>query len=129
MHKILIVDNDKNSTETMKIALSGNQDYAIDVVHGGQEALEKMKINGEYDLVLLDLMMPRVSGTDVCREMVRNENFKKIPVLVVSALPVKSPAFQESQGKFTELSVVKDTLEKPFSIEELRNKVRVMVKN
>ena len=129
MPRILVVDNDKNSTETMKVALSVNQDYVIDVVHGGEAALEKMKINGEYDLVLLDLMMPRVSGIDVCKEMIQNENFKKIPVLVVSALPVQSPAFQESQGKFTELSVIKGVLEKPFSIEELRKKVQAMVKS
>ena len=119
MSKILVVDNDKNTVETIKAALATDKNYHVDAVYSGKEALEKMKKNRQYDLLLLDVMMPKMSGIDVCRTMVIDKRLKNIPVVLVSALPVSSPAFQESQEKFDELSVVKDVLEKPFAIGDL----------
>lgn len=122
--KILIVDNDKNTIEVLKAALSTKIDCKIGVAYGGKEALEKMKKNGPYDLLILDIMMPEVNGIDVCQVMMKDKKLTKIPVLIISALPVSSTAFQGSLGKFEELGVVKDVIEKPFSISELLIKVK-----
>ena len=126
--KILIVDNDISTVETIKAAFA-TETYSLDIAYGGQEALEKMrKEDGSYDLLILDLMMPEVDGIQVLKKLMTEDGkLKKIPVLVVSALPVKSKAFQESQEKFDELSVVKGVIEKPFEIDELLAKTKVIV--
>lgn len=123
MKKILIVDNDKNITQTIEATLNTNKNYKTKIVMSGKEALEDMKDN-VYNLILLDLMMPEVSGIDVCKKMVKDKSLKKIPVIIVSALPVNSPSFQKSQDKFNELDVVKDVLEKPFEIDDLLSKAK-----
>ncbi len=123
--KALIVDNDINTVETLKAAVAGAVHQA-DVAYSGKEALEKMKDGNRYDLLLLDIMMPGVSGIDVCRLMTQDERLRVIPVLLVSALPIASKAFQESMGEFDELGVVKDVLEKPFEIDDLLLKVRAV---
>jgi DNA-binding response OmpR family regulator len=122
--KILVLDNDKNTAETFKATINSKTDHQVDVAYGGKEGLEKMG-NGEspYDLLVLDIMMPEVSGIDVCKAMMQDEKLKKIPVLLVSALPVSSQTFQDSMGKFKELKVIKEVLEKPFSGDELVAKI------
>lgn len=122
--KILIVDNDKNTVETIKAALSGNGKAEIDVATGGEMALEKMGASPFYDLVILDIMMPGKSGIDVCQTMSESEKMRSIPVLLMSALPIGSTDFQESMDRFKELRVVKDVLEKPFSVQRLLEKIR-----
>jgi len=122
--RILVVDNDQNTVETLEAAINAKTDYKIDIAYSGKEALEKMKMNGLYDLVILDIMMPEINGVDVCKLMTQDEKLKNTPVLLISALPVTSRAFQESLGKFNELSVVKDVIEKPFSIAELLTKIK-----
>ncbi|HMB66130.1 MAG TPA: response regulator [Patescibacteria group bacterium] len=125
MKNILVVDNDENITKTIDAALSTNKNYKVDVVYSGQEALDKMREGKkEYDIVLLDLMMPKMSGIEVCEEMIEDDKLKNVPVLIVSALPVNSESFQESQGKFDELDVVKDVLEKPFEVKDLFAKTK-----
>ena len=123
---ILIVDNDENTVETFKAALSSTPDYKIDVAFGGRETLEKIRADTSYNLIILDIMMPEVSGIDICKLMCQDEKLKNIPVLLVSALPIASTAFQESLGKLDELSVIKDVLEKPVEISDLLAKVKTI---
>jgi len=125
--KILIVDNDKNTVELIKASLISKVDCGIDLACSGEEALEMMKKNGKYDLLILDIMMPTISGLDVCDLMMKDEKLKNIPVLLISALPIASSSFQESLEKFKELKLVKDVLEKPFEIDSLANKVKAIV--
>jgi CheY-like chemotaxis protein len=122
--KILIVDNDKNTVETLKASLEGNDNMEVDVAYGGAAALELMNVSPFYDVVILDIMMPEVSGIEVCRTMSDNEKLRGIPVLLISALPIESNDFQQSMDKFKELKVVQGVLEKPFSREGLLDKIR-----
>lgn len=124
---ILVVDNDENTVEVFKAALSKNNNYKIDTAFNGKEALNIMRINSSYDLLILDIMMPDVSGIDVCESMCLNEELKNIPVILVSALPVASKTFQESLGKLNELRVIKDVLEKPFKIDDLLAKTKAIL--
>ena len=93
----------------------------------GECFLEMMKKNGHYDLLILDIMMPKISGLDVCDLMIKDEKLKNIPVLLISALPIASTSFQESLEKFKELKLIKDVLEKPFEIDNLVNKVKAII--
>lgn len=124
--KILIVDNDKNTVETLKASLLNNEGVEADVAYGGKAALEMMGASPFYDLVILDVMMPEVSGIEVCQEMAVSEKLKSIPVLLISALPIESSDFQQSMEKFKELKIVHGVLEKPFTQEGLMEKVRSM---
>lgn len=121
--KILIVDNDKNTVKTMLAAFATEPTWEVDTAYGGEEALQKMRA-GAYDLIMLDIMMPKVSGIDVCRAMMADEKLKNIFVVLVSALPVASRSFQDSMENFSELKVVKGVLEKPFDIDDLLSKVK-----
>lgn len=118
--KILIVDNDVSTVTTLQALLLSQKPYQIDVAYGGQEGLDKMMANLDYDLVLLDIMMPKVSGMDVCKAMIKDYRLKEIPVLLMSsAIPIPPEEFHQSLEKFSELSVVKGVLEKPFAIDNL----------
>jgi DNA-binding response OmpR family regulator len=125
--KILIVDNDVNTAEVIRASLLSRTDYAADVVFSGREALDIMKKNEKYNLVILDIMMPYISGLDVCELMVKDEKLKNIPVLLISALPIASTSFQESLEKFKELKLIRDVMEKPFDIDILANKVKAII--
>lgn len=122
--RILIVDNDRSTVETLKASLEGIENIEVDVAYGGQGALEIMNAMPSYDLVLLDIMMPGMSGIEVCQMMAESEKLKNIPVLLISALPIESSDFRQSLEKFRELKIVRGVLEKPFSQERLMDKIK-----
>ena len=118
--RILIVDNDLSTVTTLQALLMSEGTFDIDVAYSGQEGLDKMAANPNYDVVLLDIMMPQMSGMDVCRAMIQNPRLINIPVLLMSsALPIAPGEFHESMEKSSELSVIKGVLEKPFTTEDL----------
>ena len=126
---ILVVDNDKSTVETLKATISDNAHYHVDAAYGGQECLDIMrKREKPYDLLILDIMMPKVSGIDVCAAMTKDEKLRKTPVLLASALPVASRTFLESLGNYDELKIAKDVLEKPFFVNELMSKIDDIIK-
>jgi len=122
--KVLIIDNDISTVTTLKALLLSHESFLIDTAYGGQEGLEKMALRPDYDLVLLDIMMPEVSGMDVCQAMIKDWKMRDIPVLLMSsALPIPPEEFQASLEKFSALSVVKGVIEKPFVIDNLLAKM------
>ncbi|HNX11206.1 MAG TPA: response regulator [bacterium] len=125
--KILIIDNDTSIGTTMKSALGLNPSYEVDIALSAKEGLDKMRAQ-KYDLVLLDFMMPEISGIDLCKTMVADPELKKMSVILVSALPITSKVFQETNGNFQELGVIKGLLEKPFGVSDLLDKVAQVIK-
>ncbi|MGM0441340.1 MAG: response regulator transcription factor [Elusimicrobiota bacterium] len=86
--KILIVDDEKNITQLMKLMVEA-EGYEGLVAHDGKEALDKIKAE-EIDLMLLDLMMPRVNGYEVLEKLRSWNKLKDLPVIVVSAMSQKN---------------------------------------
>jgi CheY-like chemotaxis protein len=125
--RILIVDNDINTVETLKAALAEEKNLSVEIAYGGREAMEKMTANPNYALLILDIMMPEISGIDVCTAMVGSEKMRNIPVLLISALPIESKEFQSSLNKFNELAVIKGVIEKPFSMADFAAKVLAII--
>ncbi len=123
---ILVVDDEQEITEQIKRALSGNFDCVVDVAYNGKEALDKMK-EEHYDILILDMLVPKLNGMEVCQAMIEDQKLKMIPILLVSILPLNSDDFQKSLNKFAELAMVRDVLEKPFSNEDLFIKVRKII--
>ncbi len=125
---ILVVDDEQEVTEQIKRALSGNFDCAIDIAYNGKEALDKLRKAEHYNLLILDILVPKLNGIEVCEFMVQDQKLKQIPTLLISILPLNSDDFQKSLVKFREFAVVKDVLEKPFSDADLLTKVEKIIK-
>ncbi|MGB3005118.1 MAG: response regulator transcription factor, partial [Chitinophagaceae bacterium] len=96
--------------------------FAVDVASNGRQALEMAMTNlNEYDILLLDWMMPGVSGIEICRA-IRKEN-KTIPVIFLTAKDtVDDTVFALDAG-------ANDYLKKPFAFEELLARIRVLLRN
>jgi len=114
MTKIMVVDNDRSTVETIKTALE-LEGYDIITAFGGQECLDKLKKEA-VDLILLDIMMPEIDGIQVLRRMNEDEKLKKIPTILMSALSIQSDAFQRSKEYVMHYANLKDEIEKPFDI-------------
>ena len=103
--KILVVDDESRMRKLVKDFLS-RKGYAVDEAADGEEALEKFFSDQKYDLIILDIMMPRIDGWEVCRE-IRKES--KVPVIMLTA---KGEESDELLG--FELGV-DEYISKPFS--------------
>ena len=117
--KILIIDDDISANTTLKALLMSQEGYEIDTAYDGKDGLAKMTAKPDYDLLILDVMMPDFSGIDVCREMSKNNKIKNIPILLASALPITSKELGELLNEFKSLCNIKGALEKPFVLEDL----------
>ncbi|MEO9211010.1 MAG: response regulator transcription factor [Ginsengibacter sp.] len=96
--------------------------FAVDLATNGRDALEMVMINlDEYDIILLDWMMPGVSGIEICRS-IRKEN-KTIPIIFLTAKDtVDDTVFGLEAG-------ANDYLKKPFAFEELLARIKVLLRN
>jgi len=125
--KILVVDNDHNTAETIKAVITTKTEYQVDVAYKGQDGFDKMRLENQYNLRILDIMMPEMSGIDVCKVMISEEKLKNIPILLVSALPILSQEFQASLKEFEELQLITSVLEKPFTVDALITKINTII--
>ncbi|MCK5086296.1 MAG: response regulator transcription factor [Melioribacteraceae bacterium] len=115
MKKILIVEDE----ESMRLGLVDNlkfEGYEVDIAEDGKIGLEKIKKN-VYDLILLDVMLPIISGFDVCRTIRREGN--NTPVILLTA---KGEEIDKVLG--LELGA-DDYVTKPFSLRELLARIKV----
>ena len=118
MTKILIVEDEPS----MRMGLKDNlefEDYDVDVAVDGEEGLNKMRDN-KYNLVLLDVMLPKISGFDVCKT-VRKENIK-VPIILLTA---KGEEIDKVLG--LELGA-DDYITKPFSLRELLARIKAVLR-
>ena len=116
-NKILVVDDDLNICEVLKIYLE-NDGYEVKCAADGVEAVESFKIF-EPDLVLLDIMMPKKDGWQVCRE-IREMSAK--PIIMLSA---KGEVFDKVLG--LELGA-DDFIVKPFDMKEVAARIKAVLR-
>lgn len=117
-NRILIVDDDPNIREVLSV-LFGSEGYSVDQAEDGEEALKKVDKDKNIDLVILDIMMPGMSGVEVCA-YIRKKS--PVPVLFLTA---KSQD-QDKVEAYTEGG--DDYLVKPFSQTELLMKVKSLLR-
>lgn len=117
MHKILIVEDDKDIQETLKFFLEDNG-YETDFADDGVAAIEKIE-EQHWSLILLDILLPKIDGYAVC-ELVRKRS--NVPIIIITAL-----TSEESQIKALDL-LVDDYITKPFSIPILLRKVGAVLR-
>lgn len=82
MAKILIVDDSKTQLHYLKSILE-EQSHEIDTASDGKMA-EQMAMSRTYDLIILDIVMPRKNGYEVCRFLKKKAEFKHVPILICS---------------------------------------------
>jgi CheY-like chemotaxis protein len=84
--RILVVDDEENAIQIMKTRLEAeSSQYEVVVAKSGEEALKLAEVQ-KPDLILLDIMMPGVSGIEVCDMIRHNPDLSKTPIIIISAL-------------------------------------------
>ena len=113
--KVLIVDDNKLNIKVAKKAIE-NFGFIIDEASDGIECLEKVKNNPRYDLILMDIMMPNMSGETCLKKLKEEENFDT-PVIALTA-----DAIAGSKEKYMSEGFV-DYIQKPFSRDQIKEKL------
>ena len=114
--KILLVDDQVDLVKTLQFALELEQ-YEVLVSYNGEDALNQARKESP-DLILLDIMLPKLDGYKVCRLLKFDEHYKHIPILLMTA---KSQEKDKLIGKETGAD---EYITKPFDMDELMGKVK-----
>jgi DNA-binding response OmpR family regulator len=115
--KILVVDDEKLLVKGIKFNLE-NEGYEVGVGYDGAEAVELAQ-SGEYDLIVLDLMMPKLDGLEACLKI---REFSNVPIIMLTA---KSDDMDKIIGFDHGAD---DYLTKPFNILELKARIRALLR-
>ena len=118
MKRILIVDDDDEIRDLLEFDVS-QSGYFVDTASDGKEGLQKA-LNNSYDLILLDVMMPKMNGFDVCKNI--RQAKLSIPILMLTA-----------KGTINDKTIgfdcgADDYLVKPFDIQEVLLRIRVLLR-
>ena len=111
MKNVLVIEDDKTISDLINIHLK-DMGCTVTRVYDGKDGL-KDAVNNNYDLIVLDIMLPNLDGLEICKELRKQENYT--PVLMLTA---KSEEFDKVLG--LELGA-DDYLTKPFAVRELNN--------
>ena len=116
--KVILIEDEVKLARFVELELR-YEGYDVTVCHDGREGLQ-MVTDGNYDMILLDLMLPGLTGIEICR---RVRNFSNVPIIMLTAK-------DETMDKVAGLdSGADDYLTKPFAIEELLARMRVAFKH
>lgn len=116
--KIILIEDEVKLARFVELELR-YEGYDVTVCHDGREGLQ-MVTDGNYDMILLDLMLPGLTGIEICR---RVRKFSNVPIIMLTAK-------DETMDKVAGLdSGADDYLTKPFAIEELLARMRVAFKH
>ena len=115
--KILVVDDERTLVKGMKFNLE-NEGYQVDACYDGEEAVDKAA-SGSYDLIILDIMMPKMDGLEACMHIRQNS---MVPIIMLTA-----------KGDDTDKLIgceygADDYITKPFNILELKARVRALLR-
>lgn len=115
MKKILIIEDEKNISSFVKMELEF-EGYITQVIEDGKQGLYEA-LNKDYDLILLDLMLPSLNGIEICRRLKKEKN---TPIIMLSA---KDSVMDKVSGLQMGAD---DYVSKPFAIEELLARIQVV---
>ena len=118
--KILIVEDDPSLTELIKYKLE-SEGFSVEIEMDGEEGLYNAQDNAP-DLILLDWMLPNLSGIEICRRLRRHKNTKNIPIIMLTA---KGEESDKIRGLETGAD---DYITKPFSPKELIARIKAILR-
>jgi len=114
--KILIVDDEVDLVETVRFSLE-TEGYQVLVSYNGEDALNQARKESP-DLILLDLMLPKLDGYKVCRLLKFDDRYKHIPILMLTAKT------QEKDMALGMETGANEYITKPFEMDDLLKKVK-----
>ena len=117
MARILVVDDEKVMVKGIRFNLE-NEGYQVDVGYDGQQAVDMARAT-EYDIIILDLMMPKLDGLEACMEI---RTFSTVPIIMLTAR-------SEDADKIMGFACgADDYVTKPFNILELKARIRALLR-
>ena len=117
MARILVVDDEKVMVKGLRFNLE-NEGYEVDVGYDGRQAVELARAN-DYDLILLDLMMPEIDGLEACMQI---RTFSTVPIIMLTARGTdtdKLLGFEYGAD---------DYITKPFNVLEVKARVKALLR-
>ena len=120
MKKVLIIEDEKDLAELLAFNLE-KEGYAVVCVHDGRQGLEQA-IADQPDLILLDLMLPGMLGTEVCKALRKEKRAAQIPVIMITA---KGDEIDRVVGFEVGAD---DYIVKPFSMREVLLRVKAVMR-
>lgn len=115
--KVLVVDDEKLIVKGIRFSLE-QDNMEVDCAYDGEEALKYVK-NNEYDLILLDVMLPKFSGFEVCQQI---REFSNVPIIMLTAKG-------EDMDKILGLEYgADDYITKPFNILEVKARIKAIMR-
>lgn len=115
--KILVVDDEKLIVKGIRFSLE-QDGMEVDCAYDGEEALQKIKDN-EYDIILLDVMLPKLNGFEVCQQV---REFSSVPIVMLTAKG-------EDMDKILGLEYgADDYITKPFNILEVKARIKAIIR-
>lgn len=118
--KVLVVDDEVDLVETIRFPLE-SEGFTVLVAYNGEDALNQARKENP-DLILLDIMLPKLDGYKVCRLLKFDEKYKHIPIIMLTAKA-------QEKDKIIGLETGADEyITKPFDMDELLEKVKAYLK-
>lgn len=116
MKTVLLVEDEYDLLATLRAILEG-EGYATEACHDGRDVIERLR-SQKPDLLLMDMMLPRISGAEVARLIGADPELDSIPVVMMSAAPPAREQWPEHCQAF---------LRKPFSLTTLLETVKALI--
>lgn len=115
--RVLVVDDEKLIVKGIRFSLE-QDDMEVDCAYDGEEALEMVKQN-QYDIILLDIMLPKLTGLEVCQQI---REFSNVPIVMLTAKG-------EDMDKIMGLEYgADDYITKPFNILEVKARMKAIIR-
>ena len=115
--KVLVVDDEKLIVKGIRFSLE-QEGMEVDCAYDGEEALEKAQAN-DHDIILLDLMLPKINGLEVCQQI---RGFSQVPIIMLTAKG-------EDMDKILGLEYgADDYITKPFNILEVKARIKAILR-
>ncbi|MBF0465089.1 MAG: response regulator transcription factor [Nitrospirae bacterium] len=120
MKKILVIEDEKDIAELLSYNLK-KEGFSVTICYNGSDGLKTI-LNGFFDLIILDLMLPGVTGMEICKRVKASKRTSSIPIIMLTA---KSGESDKVSGLE---SGADDYLTKPFSVRELMARIKAVLR-
>ncbi|MEE8565537.1 MAG: response regulator [Candidatus Thermoplasmatota archaeon] len=121
MKKIMVVDDEEDQLFTVKKTLEyADKEFNVITINNGTNCLQYLKNNDQPDLILLDIMMPEMTGWELYDKIKENNEWREIPIVFLSA---RTDDTAENAGKF----FGEDYIEKPFDSQDFVKRINKII--
>jgi len=119
LKKILVVDDDRSITTMLESLLSA-AGYTVLVAYDGLDAMVKVKSHLP-DVIILDVMMPEINGYDVCSNLKFDEQYKHIPIIVLTS---REQELDQRIAKFMGIDYMQKPIDRKILLEKIQNTLK-----